>query len=161
MLFSTLDELIVTWTIISRLNAGDKLSIQYNNLSIDKASVFTPIRRAFRGDNRDSLMSFLPILINKTLDLVPDIDKLDHPSRRALLGGVQGILSLRETYNSDITLISRLEYYISKLGGIILKSKHSQSMVGRDFFSLSESSLSPPSSQSFQTQQHQHTKSKK
>jgi len=124
----TVDELIILWSIVSRIRPGDKLSVTFDygvTIDIDKPTLLTPIKRSLRGESRLSLLRFVPQVVRQTLTL--DKETLND-NTDTILAGVRGLMTLLKTYEGDIRLVAELERSISKLK--ILKKEDGFESIG-------------------------------
>lgn len=121
------DELIVVWSIVSRIRPGDKISITFDyGITIDKPTLLTPIKRSLRGDSRLSLLRFVPQIVRQTLGLEQETLQ---ENVETILAGVRGLMTLLKTYESDIRLVAELERSIAKLKSG-LKNEHGFESIG-------------------------------
>tara|TARA_B100000161_G_scaffold141272_1_gene100287 strand:+ start:483 stop:857 length:375 start_codon:yes stop_codon:yes gene_type:complete len=111
-----MDQVVITWTILSHLRAGDKLALTFESVAIDRKGLFTGIRRSIRGDSRESLQTFIPRLVDQTLR--QDFSQ-DAGARTAVINGAAGLLTLRTTYQADVCFIAEFERAVSKLKRLI------------------------------------------
>jgi hypothetical protein len=107
-----MDQVVVTWKILSHLRAGDKLALTFESVTIDRKSLFTGIRRSLRGDSREALQTFVPKLVDQTLR--QDFSS-DSGARAAVVDGIVGLLTLRATYQGDVPFVAEFERAVSKL----------------------------------------------
>ena len=107
-----MDKIVITWAILSHLRAGDKLALTLESVMIDRKGLLTGLKRSLRGDSREGLQTFIPKLVDQTILL--DFSN-DAGARRAVIQGIEGLLTLRSTYQADVVFVAEFERAISKL----------------------------------------------
>lgn len=108
------DWVLARWSLLSRLRAGDKLSIQGDTVNIDKSSFFMGLKRSARGDTREALLSWIPQLVSSTKESFESFF-IESYHDKMIQRGIRGLLTLRETYQSDVSFISKLEVCLDKI----------------------------------------------
>lgn len=112
------------WGLLSRLKPGDKIAFLGDSgraqvdLDIDRAKVWTPLRRALRGDSREALLTFVPGLVTQTVGTTHRLlgqGNLPRHIPQLVLKGVQGLESLRHTYAHDARFLARFDASLSSV----------------------------------------------
>lgn len=112
------------WGLLSRLKPGDKIAFLGDSgraqvdLDIDRAKVWTPLRRALRGDSREALLTFVPGLVAQTVGTTHRLlgqGTLPRHIPQLVLKGVQGLESLRHTYAHDARFLARFDASLSSV----------------------------------------------
>lgn len=110
------------WGVLARVRPGDKLAFLGDNgrsqvdLDIDRAKLWTPLRRALRGDTREALLTFVPTLVGQTLHLSSRLRyalPLHFPT--LVLSGVRGLENLRHTYALDARFLARFDASLASI----------------------------------------------
>lgn len=97
------------WNLLSCLNDGDKLSIQGNNISIQKNHFLTGFKRTMNGDSRRDIHKLIEDLINMSdyhLKEKTDNKERVENFRNNILKGIKGLINLKKTYSDDILFLS-------------------------------------------------------
>jgi hypothetical protein len=104
-------KLLTTWAILGRLKNGDKLSVHANDIYIDRKSVLTPLKRAWYGDSRDELITFIPQIIGNTIVLFSENEdmKESRTITEIVFKGMHGLLTFKHTYSNDIIFLSQFD----------------------------------------------------
>ena len=112
------------WGVLSRVKPGDKLAFLGDwgrskiDIDIDRASVWTPFRRAVRGDGREALLTFVPDFVLETQKLVRRLAatrSLPQHFPILVLNGVRGLESLRHTYAHDARFLARYDACLASI----------------------------------------------
>lgn len=112
------------WGLLSRLKPGDKIAFLGDSgrgqvdLDIDRAKLWTPLRRALRGDSREALLTFVPGLVAQTVGTTHRLlgqRNLPRHVPQLVLKGVQGLESLRHTYAHDARFLARFDASLSSV----------------------------------------------
>lgn len=111
------NRLLTTWSILGRLTNGDKLSIHANDIHIDRKSFFTPVKRAWYGDSREELMTFIPQIIRNTVDLFSKNDDVKQSPTflNVVLRGIRGLLTFKYTYSNDLVFLSEFDVVFEEI----------------------------------------------
>lgn len=110
------------WGVLARVRPGDKLAFLGDNgrsqvdLDIDRAKLWTPMRRALRGDTREALLTFVPTLVGQTLHLSSRLQgSLPVHFPTLVLSGVRGLENLRHTYALDARFLARFDASLASI----------------------------------------------
>lgn len=111
------------WGVLARLSPGDKLAFLGGSggggasnvdLDIDRAKILTPFKRAYRGDNRGALLTFVGDLVTQTIALASTVHLPPHfPD--LVLGGIKGLEILRYTYAADARFLARFDASLASI----------------------------------------------
>ena len=111
------------WGVLARLRPGDKLAFLGGSgggaasnvdLDIDRAKILTPLKRAYRGDNRGALLTFVGDLVTQTIALASTV-RLPPHFPDLVLGGIKGLESLRYTYAADARFLARFDASLASI----------------------------------------------
>lgn len=118
--FSILDRLIVNMKILSQIQVGDKLQVDYyQNFYIDKYYFQSIYRMAFR-QSRSTSCAALRKLVSDLQSISPGcIDSENGVTLDLLKGCKQGIVNLKDTYIDDHECCGCLCRITEQLQGII------------------------------------------
>lgn len=137
-------EIISRLKFIGKIQIGEKISLK--DMNIQQDGLVTQIYRTINQDNRFKTLVFIQDTITKTFEIIKCYDKSKKNSDRLMCLNLindlkkskNGILNLKETYNTDIKFICDIDTLLE-----IIDAKLSEIDI-TPFSPLNISSCSPP-----------------
>ena len=109
------EEIIINLKILQQLQKGQKLSTRDAYLNIESNYLFIPecVRRWRRQDNRNDSIKTVNRIINEALA------KNDPMINESMLGALQGISNLKDTYAMCHQTCARIDTILDKIRKIV------------------------------------------
>lgn len=114
-------KIVINLKLLGKLEMGVKLNTRGSYFSIDDTRWDQGVRRMWRGDNRDSTYEKISELIKDTKELLEkdSSDEFKEFLIPILKLATKGLCSLKETYSSDKTFLSKIDLEIETMERII------------------------------------------
>lgn len=138
-------EVISRLKFIGKIQIGDKISLKDMNLQQD--GLVTQIYRTINQDNRFKTLVFIQDTITKTFEIIKCYDRSNKNSDKLMCINLindlkksrNGILNLKETYNTDVKFICDIDTLLE-----IIEARLSEVDIQPFSSPLSVASSSPP-----------------
>lgn len=123
---------IINLKILGELKNGVKLNTHEKYFTLDDTHWYQPLRRLYRGDNRNLAYEKISELVSNIQELFDQPNTLDMTQDEfkifiipILEQAKKGLLSLKDTYHDDKTFTAQIDVEISTLGRMIYKNRTS------------------------------------
>jgi hypothetical protein len=118
----TLEDIYVNLTLLSKIEVGDKLIKNGKNINID-TSIFPFITRWFYGHNRNDILFFIGLILNKAFVINDELtNELKNTETQQLLrltndlkNAINGLGNLKQTYHYDKLAQSEIDVMIENI----------------------------------------------
>ena len=119
MTFTDVDNIIINLKIISKIQKGQKVSVQGPILSLEYYSYIPEfIRRWFKKDGREKTINQIKFYIDNAI-------KIDNNQKHRIINELEqskkGIENLKVTYNDDVTIIAKIDIILEHIDEYIKK----------------------------------------
>jgi len=98
----------VNLQVLSQLTPGQRICVRNQYFVVEATSILTAPKRFLFGDNRESIVAFLEQMYPTVLHLAKSFPEI----RGNIQNSIQGLQSLKKTYDGDPTVESRLAVLI-------------------------------------------------
>jgi hypothetical protein len=116
--FLNIWDLNTTWSILSSINEGDKLSISGNQVLIEKNTILLGLKRTYYGDKRGDVYKLIDILLEYT---IYHFKNNNHKKEKVqsfktnIIAGLTGLMNLRGTYGYDSRFLASFNSKLEKI----------------------------------------------
>lgn len=111
-------KIVINLKLLGELEMGVKLNTRENFFSIDDTRWDQGVRRTWRGDSRNSTYEKISELVSESKNLLEeqkDNDEFKEFMIPILKNAVKGLSSLKDTYSSDKTFLSKIDLEIETM----------------------------------------------
>jgi len=115
-------KIVINLKLLGELEMGVKLNTRENFFSIDDTRWDQGARRMWRGDSRNSSYEKISELVSETKNLLEEQKESDEFKKfmiPILKNATKGLRSLKDTYSSDKTFLSKIDLEIETMERII------------------------------------------
>jgi hypothetical protein len=118
----TLEDIYVNLTLLSKIEVGDKLIKNGKNINID-TSIFPFITRWFYGHNRNDILLFISLILNKAFVINDELtNETKNTETQQLLrltndlkNAINGLGNLKQTYHYDKLAQAEIDVMIENI----------------------------------------------
>jgi hypothetical protein len=137
---------IIKLKFIGTFQSNEKIDVR--NLRVEQNTIFTPIKRMFYGESRNTTFDFLNTIIEKSFNIINSFIRTDKLSEKIfcknilndLVNSISGLKNIQRTYTDDKLFFCNVQTLIESIQAKLIEIKEQYPEIF--YMQISENELS-------------------